>query len=145
MKKVLLQRAWEDGRATLGMITIIDEQHDPIYTLENPLRKTKEDSRIPAGEYMCSPYSGNKFKNVYIVRDVPDRSGILFHWGNYETDTTGCILVGQGSMMLGKKPAITASRKGFDYLRDLIGENDFQLIVVDVVLPKADPNLGPLQ
>jgi hypothetical protein len=58
MKQVILQRSWSDGRATLGMLSVLGESHDPIFTLENPLRATEIDSRIPAGEYICGPYSG---------------------------------------------------------------------------------------
>ena len=127
MKQVVLQRAWSDKRATLGMLSVLGEVHDPIFTLENPLRATNVDSRIPSGEYICDPYSGTKYKDVFIVKDVPDRSAILIHWGNFEEDTEGCILVGAGSGMLAGKPAVLASKAAFAKLKGIIGSEPFNL------------------
>jgi len=79
MKHVVLQRAWSDERATLGMLKILNIPHDPFFTLENPLRETTHDSRIPSGNYVCTPYSGTKFKNVYKVLGVEGRTDILMH------------------------------------------------------------------
>lgn len=131
MKLVRLNRAWQDSRATIGMLTIEGEEHDPIFTLENPLRKTSVDSIIPPGIYICSPYSGSKYKDVYIVKDVPGRSAILFHWGNTEKDTEGCILLGLGAGMMGNAPAVTSSKVAFQLFASLIGKSDFTLIIED--------------
>lgn len=114
---------------TLGMLKIVEEDHPPIFTLENPWRKTPKDSRIPYGEYQCEPYSGTKYKDVYIVNDVPGRSAILFHWGNYESDTEGCILVGLGAGEMNNRPAITHSKAAFKIFRRLIGDEPFHLII----------------
>lgn len=126
---IKLTRAWADDRCTLGMITIEGVKHDPFFTLENPQRETTKDSLIPAGTYICQPYSGTKYKNVYIVNDVPGRSAILLHWGNYEKDTEGCILIGDGAGMLNGQPAITASKSSFERFSNIIGKNIFTLIV----------------
>jgi hypothetical protein len=132
MKTVLLQRAWEDERATLGMLTILEVTHNPIFTLENPLRVEDFDSRIPAGVYECVPYSGSKYKEVYLVQDVPGRTGILIHWGNFERDTLGCILVGEAANMQSGEPAVSASKIAFNRLVSHLGKEPFTLIVKDV-------------
>lgn len=131
MKQVVIQRAWSDYRATLGMIKILDHDHPPIFTLENPLRATSVDSRIPGGEYICTPYSGTKYQDVYLVKDVPGRSAILFHWGNFERHTEGCILLGLGSGMMNAEPAVMQSRDAFAIFRAVIGKENFNLQVVD--------------
>lgn len=131
MKELLLQRAWSDSRATVGMLTVLGELHDPIFTLENPLRATNVDNRIPEGHYECVPYSGTKFQNVYLVEGVPNRTAILIHWGNFEKDTDGCILVGLGAQMLSGEPAVVYSKKAFDYLKGLVGEEKFMLTIKD--------------
>lgn len=113
------------------MLTVLGEKHDPIFTLENPLRQTDVDSRIPEGHYDCIPYSGNKFQNVYLVEGVPNRSAILIHWGNFEKDTDGCILLGLHAGTLVAEPAVTYSRKAFDYLKSLVGDDKFTLTVKD--------------
>lgn len=140
MKKVLLQRAWQDYRCTLGMLTVLEHEHDPIFTLENPFRYGMPDDRIPSGVYECSPFSGAKYKDVYEIKNVPGRAAILIHWGNFERDTLGCVLVGNGAGMMTKEPAVAASRACFNRLKDLLGEDDFLLTVVDVgaVCPSVD-------
>jgi hypothetical protein len=129
MNKVILQRAWADSRATLGMLSVEGMKHDPIFTLENPLRETSTDSRIPAGEYLCIAYSGAKHKNVYLVRDVPGRTTILIHAGNFEKDTEGCILLGLGAGIVSGEPAVTASMTALQDFRNLLGREDFKLII----------------
>ena len=116
--------------ATLGTLTIDDVKTDPIYTLENPKRATDKDSRIPAGIYKCKPYSGTKYKDVYIVLDVPNRSAILLHAGNFERDTLGCILLGN-KFTLKPEPAVLESKKCFERFRSLIGKNEFTLTIED--------------
>ena len=130
--KVYLIRAWQDDRATLGMLSIEGVKHDPIFTLENPKRATSEDSLIPAGVYTCIPYSGTRYKDVYLVKDVPGRSAILFHWGNTERDTKGCILLGLIGGMMGPNPAVKQSKDAFALFSKLIGKQNFELRIIDV-------------
>ena len=129
--KVTIKRTAHLPQATLGELTVDGVCHDPIYTLENPLRATDKDNRIPAGTYNCKPYSGTHFKDVYIVENVPNRSTILFHWGNTEKDTLGCILLGNKTGQIGSEPAILESKKCFDRFRNLIGKNEFTLTIED--------------
>lgn len=65
------------------------------YTLErdydDPIAKP-----IPPGYYRVHPYDSPRFKRkVLLLEDVPGRSGIEIHMGNFETHTKGCILVGK--------------------------------------------------
>jgi hypothetical protein len=130
MIKVLLTRAFKSPIATLGMIKIEGIDHDPIFTLENPWRNNIRDSNIVEGTYLCKPYSGTFFKNVYILENVPGRSAILFHWGNLERDTDGCILIGLQAGSMQDEPAIMQSRRAMEYFRKLIGQNEFELTVL---------------
>lgn len=130
MKHVVLQRAWSDHRATLGMMTVVGEKHDPIFTLENPFREKLFDSRIPDGQYECEPFSGVKFKDVFLVKNVPERTDILIHCGNFERDTLGCILVGiEARMWPSNEPMVGNSRMAMERLRALIGDEPFLLII----------------
>jgi len=52
-------------------------------------------SSIPAQQYVCRRWNSNKYGPTWIVRDVPDRTGILFHAGNLIKDTEGCILLAE--------------------------------------------------
>ena len=129
MSIVILKRAFSNDKVTLGMISVDGLEHDPIYTLENPIRETSKDSRIPYGIYNCIPYSGTKYKNVYLVEDVPGRTAILFHWGNTEKDTEGCILVGLRTGKISGQDAVLDSRKAFNYFKSLVGEKPFKLVI----------------
>ena len=125
---VNLKRGYMTNQVTLGMLQIDCVDHNPIYTLENPwLNNEPYISCIPSGEYQCAPYSSPKYPNVYEVLDVEDRSYILFHWGNYEENTSGCILLGLGSTMMNNQPAIQKSRNAVDLFRNIIGDNEFTL------------------
>ncbi len=128
--KLKLKRTHHSKEATLGILTIENIKTDIIYTLENPKRKTDKDSRIPAGTYKCKPYSGTKYKDVYIVLDVPNRSAILLHWGNFEKDTEGCILLGN-KQTTKPQPAVLESKRCFERFRSLIGKNEFTLTIED--------------
>lgn len=131
MKVLTLKRTHHLYEATLGQLFIEDITTDPIYTLENPERETTKDSRIPAGVYQCKPYSGLKYKDVYIVQSVPGRTAILIHWGNTEKDTLGCILIGNRLGQLSGEPAVLQSKRCFERFRSLIGKNEFILRVED--------------
>lgn len=79
-------------------------------TLERPwLNNTIGKSCIPTGDYICKRVMSPKFGNTFQVMDVPGRSHILFHKGNIDDDTEGCILIGEeysiwddGSVSIGR-------------------------------------------
>ena len=72
------------------------------WTLEDPWNDNKNNiSCIPLGTYELYTKTYGRYFAKYatpipILRDVPGRSEILIHPGNYATDTEGCILVGDG-------------------------------------------------
>lgn len=86
------------------------------YTLENAWKKNKKRvSCIPSGEYKLIFDDAGRFNDRYghqVVKldDVPDRSEILIHKGNYPKDTQGCILVGSSA----GDDAVWSSSKAYD-------------------------------
>ena len=67
-----------------------------FYTLELGWNDNeKRISCIPKGTYNVEKRSSPKYKNHFHILDVPNRSMILIHNGNYNTHTKGCILVGR--------------------------------------------------
>lgn len=127
-----MQRSFQDEKVTIGALKIKGVSHDPIYTLENPHRITTKDSCIPAGTYTCVPYTSSSHSDVYEVQDVPGRTYILFHSGNFESDTLGCILIGNIAGILLNQPAVMDSKACMDRFKKLIGKNEFKLILRDV-------------
>ena len=68
--------------------------------------------KIPAGVWTCKRtlYVRGGYE-TYEVMDVPGHSRLLFHRGNVENDSEGCILVGHGYAP--GWPGITGSRQAF--------------------------------
>ena len=69
------------------------------YTLEDVVRPDGEkiygETAIPAGSYRVTITHSNRFgRDLPLVNDVPNFSGIRIHPGNTAADTHGCILVG---------------------------------------------------
>lgn len=68
---------------------------------------------------------------AFMVQDVPDFDGhpvinILIHFGNYNQDSDGCILIGKTT----SPDMIGHSREAFkDFMNSLSGINQIQLIV----------------
>jgi len=69
-------------------------------------------SCIPTGEYNMDVVKAGKFGLVYWVRNVPGRTSILIHSGNWAGDTSkglrthshGCVLVGmKRGILLGQR------------------------------------------
>lgn len=94
---MILRRTYYPNK-TLGDLTLFDGNKTLIMlkTLELPWKQNKKFiSCIPEGQYdVIYPYSGTRFKNVFWIDKVPNRSGILIHIGNYTSQIEGCILPG---------------------------------------------------
>lgn len=110
---------------------------------ELPWRENRADrSRIPAGtyrvEYLARSGSG-KYRDVYWVRDVPGRSGILIHAGNvmgdveqgYRADSWGCLLPGKRMGHLWDQRAVLSSRAALRELHKVTGRRPFNLEITD--------------
>ena len=87
-------------KSTIGELFINGERF--CDTLENPwLDNQRNISCIPEGEYpvrlRLARESATREYLHLLVQDVPNRDYILFHRGNFPKDTSGCILVGQGT------------------------------------------------
>tara|TARA_R110002020_G_scaffold150_4_gene765 strand:- start:408 stop:899 length:492 start_codon:yes stop_codon:yes gene_type:complete len=95
---LLILRDTFTPESTLGELFINGERF--CDTLELPYRENRRSvSCIPWGEYdvrMRLPReSATRYYLHLLVKEVKDRSHILFHRGNSAKDTRGCILVGQ--------------------------------------------------
>lgn len=101
------------------------------YTLEDPDNNNEKGvSCIPEGTYLVQPHNGTKYKDVWILRDVPNRDAILIHQGNTIKDTRGCILVGRKVGTLQGLPAVLESRLALDDLREKLPKS-FQLTITE--------------
>jgi len=124
MKTVMLNRAIMTNEITLGMMYVHEVKHQTIYTLELPWLKNQQSiSCVPAGVYLCKSYTSNKFRNVFQLTKVQDRTKILIHAGNSTKDTYGCIIPGLTASNL----RVYESRDAIKLLRSILHKEAFML------------------
>lgn len=116
----ILKRTFENHHGTFG--TFADKQHDPLCNTVEPEWRNNQVgiSCIPKGIYAVKKHFGKKYKDVWILQDVPGRKNIVIHWGNVEDDTEGCILVGSGFGVVKGKKAVLRSRDTIKKLRKVL-------------------------
>jgi hypothetical protein len=91
--------------------------------------------KIPAGKYACQrTYFQHGQYETYEVTGVEGHTRLLFHCGNAETDSDGCILVGQrfGRTLAWQQhqPGVLESRLAFgEFMRLAGGTETFTLTV----------------
>jgi len=90
-------------------------------------------SCIPEGEYTCKRVFSPKYGSTFEVTEVDGRSHILFHAGNVETNTKGCILLAQYFGKLKGARAVLNSGNTFRRFREeLIRVKEFKLKIISV-------------
>lgn len=94
---IYVRKTKQYGETTLGQLTIngiakswfVLEPGGPDSTTAG------SDKRIKAGRYKLVPYSSKRYPGVYELQNVPGRSKILIHVGNYHENTEGCLMPGK--------------------------------------------------
>jgi len=139
MKLRLIRRNYRlDG--IFGELTDMDDNHI-CFTLERSYAdlSAKEclSPKLKAGTYKCVKgmhrLAGmTEDFETFEVTGVKGHWGILFHVGNYNEDSEGCILVGEG---LGNRykngVMLTHSKKAFSKLMTMLKDvEEFELVVI---------------
>ena len=127
--EAILERFAYLPEATLGKLTVKDHV---FWIAERPWRGNKKEvSCIPNGVYTCKAYSSKRFGETFEVTEVPDRTYILFHVGNFpEKDSHGCLLV--GSSLMANAPAVASSKKAMTKFREILKDvESFELHIKD--------------
>jgi len=130
-------RVAESDQGTLGLLTFNDQF--VCYVIELPSRKNRRGvSRIPAGSYtvdFLKRSASGKYREVYHVSEVPDRSGILVHSGNlagdvakgHQSASRGCLLPGLRVGRLSGQLAVLQSKAAMRRLHKFTGKKTFTL------------------
>jgi hypothetical protein len=130
---VKLLRLKRSDQGTLGMVLFEDFK---CYSLELPWRNNRQNiSCIPSGIYQVEIRISPKYGKVYWVKNVPDRSWILIHSGNwagdrnkgYRTHVNGCILFGANRGLLDGQLAVLNSRITIRRFMDVLNNEPFTL------------------
>lgn len=97
MLTMKLTRAQHLKDRTLGSLVVNDYRMRSFgfAVLELPYRNNQVNiSCIPVGKYGCRLRTSQKYGKHLEVLEVPNRSDILIHVGNFPKDTKGCLLIG---------------------------------------------------
>ena len=129
MKRAQIKRIYHTD-CTIGTIVFGDNRY---FTLELPwLDNQVNISCIPPGlyeaQYRNSPSNGD----VIELKDVPGRTYIQIHAGNYTSQILGCILVGESLKDINSDGIIdvTNSNKTLTKLLNWAGKDEFELEVL---------------
>lgn len=120
---------------TLGRLYVYDGLKEvmQVATLElKDLDNANSVNRIPAGTYKVVKRRSLKHKEHFHLLDVPGRSWILIHTGNYYTQFRGCIGVGYGFKHLNgdNEYDLFSSRYTLDRMLSVL-PNEFELTIND--------------
>ena len=98
MTKILINRGHKGNNQILGLLQIIKNNKVLFgcHTLELPDKgNARNVSCVPTGEYSAKKHTRPSGQKAIWIMDVPNRSAILIHLGNFNSDIQGCILVGK--------------------------------------------------
>ena len=126
---IVIQR-WYQNDCTLGRLTLGKFQ---CFTLELPWFDNKRRiSCVPAGEYEAFKRTSPKNGSVIELVNVPNRTHIQIHRGNYTRRIESCILVGDSIRFLDQDsiPDVTNSGATMDRLLALL-PNRFKVVIND--------------
>ena len=100
------------------------------FTLE-PDKNEKGKLYISQGAYHCQRFHGTKWENTFEIL-VPGHTAVLFHSGNTEADTQGCVLLGSSTGKLKGNRAVLNSGQTFkEFLNRTKNISEFSLFIED--------------
>lgn len=129
MKQAVISRIYQHD-CTIGVLNYGGDKR--ACTLELPyVSNEKNISCIPAGYYIAQYRKSPSNGDVIELKNVPNRSYIQIHAGNYTSQIEGCILVGDSLADINKDGMldVTNSKETLDKLLAWAGKNEFILIV----------------
>lgn len=87
--------------------------------------KVYGETAIPYGEYkLIVTYSPRFKKDMVLICDVPEFTGVRMHWGRTEKQSKGCVLVG-------KRNGDTLDNIGMtDKMADLVKNNECYIKII---------------
>lgn len=128
--KILIERLNYGDKQTIGnlyLLNSLNELVEEFWSLELPWKDNQRRiSCIPEGVYKARKHKSPKFGQSLWLQDVPNRSEILIHKGNYYTDILGCILIGSTLMDINKDGLLDVvnSKKSINKLMSMLEDVD---------------------
>jgi hypothetical protein len=116
------------------------------FSLELPWRDNKRGiSCVPAGTYVAKMVRTPKHGLIYMLQNVPGRSAILEHSGNWAGDVSkgyrshvqGCILLGKYRGTSQGQRAVIVSRPAVKAMMAAMHNEDVELTIIDPITKEA--------
>ena len=131
MNHATLSRFCYSPEGTFGHLTLPSGL--VLATVERPWLDNKTMvSCIPVGNYQCSPrrfYRGGY--DAVEIKDVPGRSHILFHIGNYVRNFNGCVGLNSQHGARGNEWCGWGSTAAFEAFMEELGQETFELSIIN--------------
>lgn len=143
MSTATLIRLSTGDEGTFGMLVFEDGLC--FHSLELPWENNERSvSCIPCGMYVVKTTDSPRFGSSYKVEDVPGRTDILFHRGNWagrksmpelDSNVEGCILLGDdrgevSGAASGSQQGVKNSRKAVDEMYQHLKMEPFNMLVM---------------
>lgn len=106
-------------RQSQGVFSLLTGGPITLYTCEHSYQNADGswDAKVQPGEYVCvrGPHSldGVHIFTTYEITGVVGHTNILFHPGNTEIDSEGCVLLGLGFSTLNGMKDVSRSQEAF--------------------------------
>lgn len=128
-----VQRDYYTHASTMGMLDVNGVLK--AYTIERPHPDFEAEVHcIPEGTYDITLYPSPRFKReMPLLMNVPGHTGIEIHWGNWATNSEGCIIVGfprhiEDQMVLN---SVDTFNKLFPLIEEAIKNEGCQIVIKD--------------
>ena len=137
MRTATLTRYETSPNGTFGKVRT--DNGFECYSAERDWHEGKKDiSCIGAGEFKCQVVESPHFGKVYAVLEVPGRSDILLHPGNWPMrQSHGCILLGRAVGLVLGTEGLMSSRDALDGFMAHLDNEPFTLTI------KWEPHIEP--
>jgi hypothetical protein len=127
----VLVRNIDNGTETLGTLQV--GQVFQCRTLERSYKNNLPNiSSILIGTYTCSwKWMWRELRYRYQVMNVPNRTGVFLHQGNYFFESAGCIILGSQPQDINGDSQLDLinTKTILDYFEQLMGHKDFQILI----------------
>lgn len=150
MKTITITRDYSPLQ-TKGKVVISEDDTKLMecFSLELPwLENAQKISCIPEGTYTGKLRYSAKFNRfLFEIQNVPGRSSILIHIGNYaspkKSDVEGCILLGSsyGDINTDGIPDILNSTVTINKFYEIMGEKDCRVIITSNFPTQSPPKV----
>jgi hypothetical protein len=119
--------------------TVLKSLELPWLNNQPKIEGVQDGSCIPEGLYpvrirtspLITRLTKGKYTQGYEICDVPKRTFIMFHQGNFIKDSDGCVLTGMTAGTHEGLPAVWSSASAFDIFMDLMAKHKINQVSIE--------------